>query len=257
MHHTLHHRRLWSLDDLTGADVLALLQALRQLKATASRETGQRPLRGRNLALLSDGDAATREGADDPLQQAARALGAQVSRVHSQGRPATLGDTARLLGRLYDAVDCRGLDGEAVRQLDRDAGIPVFNDLAHGDHPLGALAELATLQELAGQRPLSALRLCYVGDGRSAAGDALLHAAALAGAHLTVVADPGAEPTTPRWTRLCTLARAHGGTLAAAPGLDRLSAPPDLVFGNGPQGAWRRRENQAYLLQAVLVSTLA
>jgi ornithine carbamoyltransferase len=257
MHHPLHHRRVWTLDELTREDVLALLRLLGQLKAAAAQGDGRQPLRGRKLALLGNGRGDGQAGVPDPLQQAALALGAQVSRVRSQGLPATLGDTARLLGRLYDAVDCPGLGGEALQRLDREAGIPVFNGLADGDHPLGALAELATLQQLAGRRPLSSLRLCYVGDGLSAAGDALLHAAALAGAHLTLVADPHDEPPATRWTRLCTLAKAHGGTLTAVTGLDRLAAPPDLTFGNGPEGAWRRRQHQVFLLQAVLVSTLA
>ncbi len=50
--------------------------------------------------------------------------------------------TARVLGRLYDAVECQGMASILVQQVGVDAAVPVFDDLASADHPTARLAEL-------------------------------------------------------------------------------------------------------------------
>ena len=50
--------------------------------------------------------------------------------------------TARMLGRLYEAVECQGMDPALVASIGRHAGIPVFDGVATKDHPVGPLAEL-------------------------------------------------------------------------------------------------------------------
>ena len=48
--------------------------------------------------------------------------------------------TARLLGRLYDAVECQGLPHALVRQMADAAGITIYDALATSEPLLSRLA---------------------------------------------------------------------------------------------------------------------
>lgn len=120
-------------------DALALTSQARALGAMPAQEAA--PLRGRQLALLSTdcGDATAHD-----FVQAATALGARVSlltpRLDEQGSPERIDAMARMLGQLYDAVECQHLPDNVVQRLARHAGIPVFAGLATADHPTAPLA---------------------------------------------------------------------------------------------------------------------
>jgi len=89
-------------------------------------------LRSRNVGVLCD----------DPwraeallLQQAAASLGARAALVRpdldAASGPAELAHTARVLGRLYDAILCVDLAPSIVAALSETAGVPVIaNDVA-------------------------------------------------------------------------------------------------------------------------------
>jgi ornithine carbamoyltransferase len=85
-------------------------------------------LSGKNIGLLCE----------DPAQpeallvcRAVIELGARVSLVRPRLEDvdaAKAADTARILGRLYDAVACVALPPDLVQQLRERAGIPVLDD---------------------------------------------------------------------------------------------------------------------------------
>ncbi len=105
--------------------------------------TEQRPLRGKNVALLCD---AADDGNAALFQRAAATLGAQVARLRpslsERSAPQDVQDTARVLGRLYDAVDCVGMAADLVRRIGDEAGVPVFEAIGSTSHPTTALADL-------------------------------------------------------------------------------------------------------------------
>lgn len=151
----LNHHALWSLQTLNPADLLMLIDSARQLQRAASLAEGSsRPLRGRNLALLSDDHASP---AADAFLRAATSLGAQVARVRASEPPSAAlrppHEMAGLFGQLYDAIECQGLSEADLLRLDRDAGVPVFNGLASAGQPLHAVATLMAWQDLGGDRP--------------------------------------------------------------------------------------------------------
>ena len=47
--------------------------------------------------------------------------------------------TARMLGRLYDAVECQGMAADLVHRLGADAGVPVYDAIASQRHPTAKL----------------------------------------------------------------------------------------------------------------------
>ncbi len=128
--------------DLSNPTEVAAL--LRQARALARADVaGAQLMAGKQLALLSPdcGD----EGALEFIQ-AAKALGARVSFVQAglndASTEAQIDATARLLGQLYDAVECQHLPASLVQRIARGAGIPVFAGLATPGHPTAALVEV-------------------------------------------------------------------------------------------------------------------
>ncbi|MBO9648772.1 MAG: hypothetical protein J7605_09680 [Variovorax sp.] len=123
------------------------------------------PLRGRNLALLRV------EGArrNSPLQGAAEELGARVALLDfapKKGAADASVDViafARMLGRMYDCIDCEDLDASVKRLVELHAGVPVFPGLALDTHPARAIADLWTLCER--QAPAER-RIVFIGNGR-------------------------------------------------------------------------------------------
>jgi ornithine carbamoyltransferase len=180
----IHHRNLWSVGTLSRSDVLDVLETARRLKQAGLSGLPVTPLRGCNLALLNDAPPA--EGAGS-LRHAALGLGAQVSHLRpSDARiaPDTADEaTARMLGRLYDAIDCESMAPELVARVAHSAGVPVFNGLGSHGHPTRVLAELLNMQDQCGGKALDSLSVCFVGDPRTPCGDGVRLAAQVAGAH--------------------------------------------------------------------------
>ena len=144
---------------MSRGDTLAVLDAARHLRD--ARPAGGRfgPLRGKNLALLYEPRWAA--GAD-AVRRAAADLGAQVVQLSLTSTQFTandrMRDTARILGRLYDAIDCAALAEGLLNEIERDAGVPVFNGLATSEHPSQLLAQLLAMEQCGG-KPLDALRV--------------------------------------------------------------------------------------------------
>ena len=121
----------------------ALVASARALKRAALAGCTQPLLRGKNIGLLCE---AQDSGDADLFRRAATELGAHVARI----RPSVSGllaskdvqHTARMLGRLYDAIECQGLSAELVQRVRSDAGVPVFDAIASASHPSAALAAL-------------------------------------------------------------------------------------------------------------------
>jgi ornithine carbamoyltransferase len=71
-------------------------------------------------------------------------LGARVATIRPKltagSQPDEIQHTARVLGRLYDAVECQDMAETLVSAIARSAGIPVYDGLACERHPIAGLA---------------------------------------------------------------------------------------------------------------------
>ena len=128
-----------SKPDQTPASTLssedrALLEQARVLQRAAQSGRVQPLLRGKHLGLLCDDD--TRPAAV-LFRHAASELGAHVAHIgislSERSSAQEVAHTARLLGRLYDAIECQGMDGKLVAQVADLSGIPVFDGLANDE----------------------------------------------------------------------------------------------------------------------------
>jgi ornithine carbamoyltransferase len=160
---TIPHRHLWSPERLSAAELHALLDSVAEVKRAKQRDAGWAPLRGRHIAVLA-------EETDDAtlgFERAVRELGGKATLLDARDWQSSAGsrvaDAARMLGRLYEAIDCSGLPAPLTEQIDAHSGVPVFNGLARPDHPLSAVGALLTMREASG-KPLERLHVQLGGD---------------------------------------------------------------------------------------------
>jgi len=140
---TVKHLSLPAFEEMSPRDVTAVLANARTLQRAAEAGKTQPLLRGKNLGLLCEADG----DADAALfRRAAVELGAHVAHIRPSlselSTPQEVQHTARMLGRLYDAVECQGMAPALVQQVGADAGVPVYDGIASQDHPTAKLAEL-------------------------------------------------------------------------------------------------------------------
>ncbi len=124
-----------------------VLTNIRIIGSAAQKGTLGDLLKGRRLALLSEFVGAYPEvigGESQLFELAATQMGAQVAHIRPGLTPSSTAQevqsTARILGQLYDALDCGGMDEGLVQQIALYAGIPVFQGLASAQHRTAILA---------------------------------------------------------------------------------------------------------------------
>ena len=160
----LQSRSLLTIEDLTSSEIRFLLHLAGQLKAAKYAGTEQQKLAGKNIALIFEKDSTrTRSG----FEVAAYDQGAHVTYLgptgSQMGHKESIKDTARVLGRMYDAIEFRGFSQHAARDLAEYSGVPVYNGLTDEAHPTQALADLFTMSEFT-HKHLSDLSVVFVGD---------------------------------------------------------------------------------------------
>ncbi len=170
----LKNRSFLTLRDFTPAEIAFLLKLSADLKAAKYAGTEVETLKGKEIALIFEKDSTrTRVG----FEVAAHDQGATVtylgpSGTHIGGKE-TVKDTARVLGRVYDAIEYRGFGQKVVQELAAWSGVPVYNGLTDEFHPTQILADFLTMQEHA-EKPLREVAYCFMGDAGNNMGDSLL-----------------------------------------------------------------------------------
>ena len=187
-------RSFLTLRDFSAAEIEHLLHLAGRLKAEKREHREIRQLTGRSIALIFEKDSTrTRIG----FEVAAYDQGAHVTYFGPSGshfgKKESVKDTARVLGRVYDAIEFRGFRQADVETLAKYAGVPVYNGLTDEDHPTQVLADLLTIREHV-TKSLSQVTLAYVGDARGNMGDELLIGAATMGLDLRIVAPKAVWP---------------------------------------------------------------
>jgi len=108
------------------------------------------------------------------------------------GAKESVEDTARVLGRMFSAIQFRGFKQSTVETLAAYSGVPVFNGLTDSFHPTQALADIMTLEENFG--PAGGKKLCFVGDGRNNVARSLMVICGKLGIHFTIITPPELNP---------------------------------------------------------------
>ena len=108
------------------------------------------------------------------------------------GEKESVKDTARVLGRMFSAIEFRGFKQKHVEELAEYSGIPVINGLTDDFHPTQVLADIMTLKEHFGH--LKGLTLCFCGDGRNNMARSLMLICSKVGINFSVFAPKELSP---------------------------------------------------------------
>ena len=194
MPYNLRNRSFLKLLDFSKRDLNHILNLARDLKRAKYAGFEVQRLRGRNIALIFE-KASTRTRC--AFEIAAYDQGANVTYLDPAGshigKKESIKDTARVLGRMYHAIEYRGASQQVAEELAKWSGVPVFNGLTDEFHPTQMAADLMTMREHA-PKPWHDISYCFVGDGRSNMGNSLLIAGSLMGMDVRIAAPKSLWP---------------------------------------------------------------
>ena len=180
--------------DHDPTDLLDLIDLSSSLKRAKREGTESHSLSGKNIALLFEKTSTRTRAA---FEVGAFDQGARVTYLDpsgsQMGHKESIADTARVLGRMYDAIEYRGSAQANVETLAAHAGVPVYNGLTDEWHPTQMLADFLTMQEHA-KRPFNEMAFAFVGDCRFNMGRSLLAMGALMGCDVRMVGPEGLQP---------------------------------------------------------------
>ncbi|AMW13460.1 ornithine carbamoyltransferase [Streptomyces qaidamensis] len=174
--------------DLTEDEFRGLVELAAELKAAKKAGAETQHLRGRNIALIFEKTSTRTRCA---FEVAAADQGASTTYLDPSGsqigHKESVKDTARVLGRMYDAIEYRGDSQQKVEELAAHAGVPVYNGLTDDWHPTQMLADVLTMTEHCA-KPLTEVAFAYLGDARFNMGNSYLVTGALLGMDVRLVA---------------------------------------------------------------------
>ncbi|PWC52654.1 ornithine carbamoyltransferase [Azospirillum sp. TSO22-1] len=243
----LRNRSLLTVQDYTPQEFRYLLDLARDLKRAKYAKTEQQHLRGKEICLIFEKTSTRTRCA---FEVACYDQGANVTYLDPSGsqigHKESFKDTARVLGRMYDAIEYRGAAQQGVEQLAKYAGVPVYNGLTDEYHPTQMLADVMTMREHS-DKPIPNISYAYVGDTRSNMGHSLMIVGCLMGMNVRICGPKSLWPSE-EYTKIAhTLARESGARLTitdnvqeAVNGVDFIHTDVWVSMGE-PKEVWKER----------------
>ncbi len=190
----LHARSFLRELDFSNDEWASFLDLAAHLKEAKKRGEEVRYLEGRNIALVFEKMSTRTRCA---FEVAAADQGAHTTYLDPSsshvGYKESIADTARVLGRMFDAIEFRGDYQSTVDALDEHSGVPVYNGLTDLWHPTQMLADALTMREHLGE-DLAGHSFAYVGDARFNMGRSLLVSGAMLGMNVVICAPRDLQP---------------------------------------------------------------
>ena len=226
----LKNRSFLTLRDYTPKEIAFLLKLAADLKAAKYAGTERPVLQGKDIALIFEKSSTrTRVG----FEVAAYDQGARVTYLGPSGNhighKETVKDTARVLGRIYDAIEYRGFGQEVVETLAAYAGVPVYNGLTDEFHPTQILADFLTMLEHV-DKPLHQVAYAFLGDAGNNMGDSLLIGGAKMGMDVRLCAPRACWPEESIQREAREIAEQTGARVTLAESVDEAVRGVDFVY---------------------------
>jgi ornithine carbamoyltransferase len=216
--------------DFTADELRYLIGLAADLKAAAKSGVEHRHLAGRKIALIFE---KTSTMARCAFETAAYAQGAQVTFLGPEGsqigHKESVKDAARVLGRMYDAIEYLGLGQKTVEELARYAGVPVYNGLSDEFHPMHMLADMLTMREHSAKPPES-IAYCFVGDARFNTGNSLMITGAKLGMDVRICAPRSLWPDPVLVDTARVLAKESGARLTLTEDIPQAVRQADYLY---------------------------
>ncbi|MGO9455703.1 MAG: ornithine carbamoyltransferase [Acidimicrobiales bacterium] len=238
-------RSLLRESDLDRTEFVSLVDLAAELRAEKRAGKERRRLEGRNIALIFEKTSTRTLSA---FEVAAHDQGASTTYLGPDatqlGHKESMRDTARVLGRMFDGICYRGFSQEGLEELERHAGVPVWNALTDEWHPTQMLADVLTMRD---HVPLERVAYCYLGDARNNMANSLLVTGALLGLDVRLAAPASLWPADEVRSLAGSLADTSGARLAvtedvgeAVRGVDFVSTDVWVSMGEPPE-RWDER----------------
>ncbi len=166
MVNTLYKKNLLSLESLSSSEINYLIEKSIIVKKEKKENIYKYRLKNKNIAMIFE-KTSTRTRCSTVVAcfdegGHAEFLGKDDIQM---GKKESIKDTARVLGRMFDAIVFRGYNQETVQKIAAYSGIPVINALTDEEHPTQIIADFMTIKEIFGK--LNGLKMTYLGDGRN------------------------------------------------------------------------------------------
>ena len=240
------NRSFLKLLDYTPEEIVALIDLAADLKAKKKAGIPHRLCEGKSIALVFEKNSTRTRCA---FEVASADLGMHPvfldPSASQMGKKESIADTARVLGRMFDAIEYRGFEQTIVETLAHYAGVPVYNGLTNEFHPTQILADFLTIREHCGS--LKGKKLVYMGDARYNMGNSLMVGCAKLGMHFVACAPAKYFPTPELVAECEAVAKETGAVLEfieepakAVVGADVIYTDVWVSMGE-PEAVWKER----------------
>jgi ornithine carbamoyltransferase len=224
----LRNRSLLTVQDYTQKEFRYLLDLARDLKRAKYARTEQKHLEGKEVCLIFEKTSTRTRCA---FEVACSDQGANVTYLDPAGsqigHKESFKDTARVLGRMFDAIEYRGASQTGVETLAKWAGVPVYNGLTDEYHPTQMLADVMTMREFS-DKPVTQIKYAYIGDTRSNMGHSLMIVGCLMGMDVRICGPKSLWPAEEYQQIARDLAAKYGAKLTITD--DQTAAVKDVDF---------------------------
>ena len=232
--------------DFTPDEIGYLIDLAAKLKAEKKAGIPHKLCQGKNIALIFE-KTSTRTRCS--FEVAAYDLGMGVTYLDPSGsqigKKESTADTARVLGRIYDAIEYRGYAQKTVEDLAKYSGVPVLNGLTDDFHPTQVLADFLTIKEKFGK--LKGIKLVYMGDARFNMGNSLMVGCAKMGLDFVACAPKEYFPNPELVAECEKIAKETGATLTFESDVAKACRGADVVYTDiwvsmgEPVEVWEKR----------------
>jgi len=247
-------RSLLTWLDFEAEDIRYFLELSKTVKAESRRTEVRQRFTGKTLALLFEKRSTRTRCA---FETAFGEEGGHPVFLSTQdiqlGVKESLEDTARVLGRMFSAIQFRGFRQSTAETLAKYSGVPVYNGLTDEFHPTQALADIMTLEESFGQN--GEKKLCFVGDGRNNVARSLMVICSKMGVNFTVITPAELNPDWPLVEKCAPLSAASGAKIRVTDNLDEVEGA-NAIYTDvwASMGEEAKKEERVQLLQPYQVN---
>lgn len=184
---SLKGRNFLTLKDFTPEEIQNFLDLAADLKAKKKQGITGTSLKEKNIALIFEKPSTRTRCAFTVGANDEGGFPTYLGKGEIQlGKKESVEDTARVLGRMFDAIEFRGFKHEHVEALAKFSGVPVWNGLTDDYHPTQILADFLTMEENFGH--LKGLNFVFIGDGRNNMSNSLMVGCGKMGVNCTIIA---------------------------------------------------------------------
>lgn len=217
--------------DFSSEALLRIIKLARRLKQADRAGACPALLAGASLGMIFE-EASTRTRVSFEVAMTklgGHALYLRPGEIHL-GQRESIGDTARVLSRMVDAIEARTLKHQTVLDLATHATIPVINGLTDYNHPTQAVSDVLTMMEhRPSGKPLSEICVTFVGDATNVCSSLMMICTQL-GMHF-IHAAPARYQAPQAWQ---DIARANialsGGALTVTEDVDQAVRAADFIY---------------------------